>query len=47
MCELGFGGADVTWRYLPDPDLQAILDVIAANKPLMLVEDSDAGASSK
>ncbi len=34
---------DVTWRYLPDADLQTILDVIAANKPFFTLQYPDAG----
>src|SRR5690606_1936587 len=43
----GIRRVDVTWRYLPDPDLKTILDVIAANKPFMLVEYPDAGGQQQ
>jgi hypothetical protein len=34
---------DVTWKYLPDPDLQTILNVLAANKPFFELQYPDAG----
>lgn len=34
---------DVTWKYLPDADLQTILNVLAANKPFFTLEYPDAG----
>lgn len=43
----GIRRVDVTWRYLPDPQLQQILDLIAANKPFMLVEYPDAGGQQQ
>jgi|LSQX01.2.fsa_nt_gb hypothetical protein len=43
----GIRRVDVTWRYLPDPELQTILSVIAANKPFMLVEYPDAGGQQQ
>lgn len=39
----GIRRVDVTWRYLPDPELQKILNLIAANKPFMQIEYPDAG----
>lgn len=39
----GVRRVDVTWRYLPDADLQTILDVLAANKPFFSVRYPDAG----
>lgn len=32
---------DVTWRYLPDPALRTILDVLRANKPFFTVQYED------
>lgn len=43
MVRAGIRRVDVTWRYLPDPDLQTILDLIAANKPFVEIEYPDAG----
>ena len=43
----GIRRVDVTWRYLPDPQLQQILDLIAANKPFMTVEYPDAGGQQQ
>lgn len=34
---------DVTWTYLPDPELEKILDILAANKPFFTLEYPDAG----
>lgn len=34
---------DVVWRYIPDADLQAILNLLAANKPFFTLEYPDAG----
>lgn len=34
---------DVTWSYIPDADLQVILDLLAANKPFFTLEYPDAG----
>lgn len=33
----GVRRVDVTWRYLPDADLQLIVQVLAANKPFFSV----------
>ncbi len=35
--------ADVVWRYIPDADLQVILNLLAANKPFFTLEYPDAG----
>jgi len=43
----GIRRVDVTWRMLPDPDLKRILDLIAANKPFMLVEYPDVGGQAQ
>ena len=34
---------DVVWRYIPDADLQVILNLLAANKPFFTLEYPDAG----
>ena len=34
---------DVTWSYLPDAELQTILNVLAANKPFFALKYPDAG----
>lgn len=34
---------DVVWDKLADPDYQALLDVLAANKPFFTVQYEDAG----
>jgi len=34
---------DVVWRYIPDTDLQVILNLLAANKPFFTLEYPDAG----
>jgi len=39
----GVRRVDVVWRYLPDADLQTILDLLAANKPFFTLEYPDAG----
>ena len=36
---------DVTWTYLPDPELEKILDILAANKPFFVLEYPDAGGT--
>jgi len=36
---------DVTWTYLPDPELEKILDILAANKPFFTLEYPDAGGT--
>ncbi len=43
----GIRRVDVTWRMLSDSDLRTILDVIAANKPFMMVEYPDAGGQQQ
>jgi len=39
----GVRRVDVVWRYIPDADLQKILDLLAANKPFFSFEYPDAG----
>ena len=39
----GVRRVDVTWRYLPDAELQKILTVLAANKPFFTLSYPDAG----
>jgi hypothetical protein len=39
----GVRRVDVVWRYVPDADLQVILDLLAANKPFFTLEYPDAG----
>lgn len=39
----GVRRVDVTWRYLRDPDLEEILDLLAANKPFFSLQYEDAG----
>ena len=34
---------DVSWQYLPDPELQKILNAITANKPFFALSYPDAG----
>lgn len=34
---------DVTWKMLPDPELQTILSVLAAHKPFFTLQYPDAG----
>ena len=34
---------DVVWRYIPDADLQVILNLLAANKPFFTLKYPDAG----
>ena len=34
---------DVVWRYIPDADLQVILNLLAVNKPFFTLEYPDAG----
>lgn len=34
---------DVVWRYIPDADLQVILNLLAANKPFFTLEYPDVG----
>lgn len=41
----GVRRADVTWSYLADADLQAILNVLAANKPFFSLRYPDVGGS--
>jgi len=39
----GVRRVDVVWRYIPDADLQVILNLLAANKPFFTLEYPDAG----
>lgn len=39
----GVRRVDVVWRYIPDADLQKILDLLAANKPFFTLQYPDAG----
>ena len=39
----GVRRVDVVWRYIPDADLQVILDLLAVNKPFFTLEYPDAG----
>lgn len=39
----GIRRVDVTWKYLPDPELQTILNILAANKPFFSLSYPDAG----
>lgn len=34
---------DVVWRYMPDSELQKLLDVLAANKPFFELQYPDVG----
>ncbi len=36
---------DITWKMLPDNELQKIIDTIAANKPFFSLEYPDAGGT--
>ena len=36
---------DITWKMLPDDELQKIIDTITANKPFFSLEYPDAGGS--
>ena len=36
---------DITWKMLPDNELQKIIDTITANKPFFSLEYPDAGGS--
>ena len=39
----GIRRVDVVWRYLPDPDLQTILSLLAVHKPFVQIEYPDTG----